>query len=218
MIRLHCTNKLLPKLPTNANGRLPSSASQVIPGLEALNPLSGWHGSLFLVKGRNCVICVHEATRLAIYIPCLNKADFADLDRLFAQALLQSLEAIQATEEQINTAKQLLQPLVIDDECKDAMHMCLNQAKACIEQMLWDDNTPFEKLPFAKASFLLAEMPFNLQAQKEVVWPKKLMLRLLDDAAASYQRATSRHTSTDGHASPDGKVVSMVDFKKPRKS
>lgn len=218
MIRLHCSSKLRPKLPTNAQGRLPNAAPQVIQGLEALNPLSGWHASLFLIKGRNCVICVHETTRFVIYIPCINKTDFANLDSLFADALLEALSACHATEAQLEAANHLLQPLVIDEVGKDAMQTCLNQAKACIEQMLWDENTPFEKLPFAKASFLLAEMPFNLQAQKEVVWPKKLMLRLLDDASSSYQRAISHRTQSS--ATPivkDKNVVSLADFKKPRK-
>lgn len=218
MIRLHCSNKLRPKLPINAQGRLPSLSTRVIQGLEALNPLSGWHGSLFLIKGRNCAICVHESTRFVIYIPCINKADFAKLDELFAVALLQALNACQATEQQLNVAKHLLQPLVIDGECREVYLACLNQAKACIEQMLWDENTPFEKLPFAKASFLLAEMPFNLQAQKTVVWPKKLMLALLDEASTSYQRAVSHRThQIESPTITDKNVVSFADFKKPRK-
>ena len=217
MIRLHCSNKLRPKLPTNAQGRLPSVSSGVIQGLEALNPISGWHASLFLIKGRNCVICVHEATRFVIYIPCVHKTDFAKLDGLFAEALLQALTACQATEAHLETVRNLLQPLVMDGECQDAMLVCLNQAKACIEQMLWDENTPFEKLPFSKASFLLAEMPFNLQAKKEVVWPKKLMLRLLDEASSCYQRATSHRTQQANVTNTDTNVVSFADFKKTRK-
>lgn len=188
--------------------------------LEALNPLSGWYGSLFLLKGRNCVVLIHEATHFTVFVPCLTKSDFACLNERFSVALLDALKEIGANEEQIETAKRLVQPFVIDAEGKDVMQMALNQAKACIERMLWDENALIEKLDTAKASQVLSEMPFNLQAQKEVVWPKKLMLRLLNDAAAVLDRASNHCYESDmddlGVRKSDN-IVSMADFKKPKK-
>ncbi|MCO4786097.1 DUF6933 domain-containing protein [Marinomonas atlantica] len=223
MIRLHCTSKLLPKLPVDGKGCFSASnksQANVAQMLEALNPLSGWYGSMFLLKGRNCVVMVHEATRFPVFMPCLMKTDFAELEDSFANAFVAALVEVGANEEQIYAASRLIQPFVVDDESKDVMQMALNQAKACIERMLWDDNTSIEKLETAQASRILSDIPFNLQAKKEVVWPKKLMLRLLDDAAGVLIRTANNSLESDGEVSEAPKsdnIVSMIDFQNHRK-
>ncbi|WP_156489101.1 DUF6933 domain-containing protein [Marinomonas gallaica] len=223
MIRLHCTSKLLPKLPVDGKGYFSASnksRANSAQMLEALNPLSGWYGSMFVLKGRNCVVIIHEATRFPVFMPCLVKAHFAELEDHFASAFVAALVEIGANEEQIETAKRLLQPFVVDAENKDVMQMALNQAKACIERMLWDDSTSIEKLEAAQASRVLSDIPFNLQAKKEVVWPKKLMLRLLDDATGLLNRASNHSFEGDSKVSDaqkSDKIVSLADFQSRRK-
>lgn len=47
MIRLHCTQKLLAKLPLDASGRLQSKVHQAEAANDASeSPLSGWHALL----------------------------------------------------------------------------------------------------------------------------------------------------------------------------
>ncbi|ADH85703.1 DUF6933 domain-containing protein [Desulfurivibrio alkaliphilus] len=59
MIRLHCTKKLLVKLPCDADGRLKSRRGVPPSAIDAgESPLSGWHAKLLLLQRRQCVLFV----------------------------------------------------------------------------------------------------------------------------------------------------------------
>lgn len=91
MILIHATQKLHARLPLNADGQLP--ATRQIPAETPLadNPLSGWHANLLTLQRRNCVVLVHDGTRFPLFIKGLLKPDFARLDYLFADALMNTL-------------------------------------------------------------------------------------------------------------------------------
>lgn len=84
MIHLHCTQKLLSKLPVDINGRLPNTRARPLAANDpADSPLSGWHANLVTLQRRNCVLFVHDTTRFPVLLTCLTKPDFAELDYCF---------------------------------------------------------------------------------------------------------------------------------------
>ena len=60
---LHCSHKLAAKLPDVSSAPL-----------DETSPLGGWHGHLFTLDRRQCVMFMHDATRYALFLPGLRKA------------------------------------------------------------------------------------------------------------------------------------------------
>lgn len=85
--------------------------------LHAANPLSGWHANLIMPQGRNCVLLAHDATRFPLFIKGLLEADFANFDRLFADALMNTLLKLDTSQNQLDTAAALLAPCRFDTVC-----------------------------------------------------------------------------------------------------
>lgn len=218
MIRLHCTKKLFAKLPVNTAGRLPvpkgqSNQSAHMP--EALNPLSGWHGNLVLMQRRNCIVLVHDTTRFPLFIPCLTKPDFAKLDGLFADALMNTLLKCDANEVQMATASQLLQPLVLDTDGNRSVQGTLNQLKQDIDHVLWYDNVSVADISAYRLSQSLAQRPYNIKDQG-AVFPQWAMLKLLDQAANLVERgAQPEPMAVSTEAAQSSNVISFAAFKKP---
>jgi Domain of unknown function (DUF6933) len=73
---LHCSKKLAAKL---------LSVSAV--PLEESSPLGCWHGHLFVLDHRQCVMFIHDETRYVLFLPGLRKAQFAVLDKRWFQPL-----------------------------------------------------------------------------------------------------------------------------------
>lgn len=185
MIQLHCTQKLLAKLPLDATGRLkhkrplPQAAND-----EAESPLSGWHANLLTIQRRNCVLFIHNSTRFPVLATCLTKPDFAELDWWFQDGLMNTLLKCGATEAQMETAAGALAPLVCDAECDRSVQGTLNQMKQDLEHLLWYDNHPITDLAPYRTGAWLADRPCTVKGSRDAVWPAKAMLALLDGLAA----------------------------------
>jgi hypothetical protein len=92
MIRLHCTKKLLAKLPLGEDGRLKSRRDWPLRAdADDESPLRGWHANLILLQRRQCVLFVHDATRFPVFVPALKKDHFADLDWFFQDSFMNTL-------------------------------------------------------------------------------------------------------------------------------
>lgn len=181
MIQLHCTKKLLAKLPLDSSGRikrkalLPQAAND-----EAESPLSGWHANLLTIQRRNCVLFVHDTTRFPVLATCLTKPDFAELDWWFQDALMNTLIKSGANETQMNTAGSILSQLVCDSECDRSVQATMNQMKQDLEHQIWYDNLSISDLaPYSTGAFL-AERPCTVKGVKGCIWPKRAMLELLE--------------------------------------
>ena len=120
MIKLHATKKLLAKLPLDEKGLLPRQGNNqwLFEKTNVVdNPLSGWHGNVLTIQRRNCIFLVHDETRFPVFIPCLKKPDFTALDYHFTDSFMNTLLKCGATEEQMENAHNLLEPLQIDSDC-----------------------------------------------------------------------------------------------------
>lgn len=180
MIRLHCTRKLLAKLPLDSYGRLqgkllrPQAAND-----ETESPLSGWHANLLTIQRRNCVLFVHDTPRFPVLATCLTKPNFAELDWWFQDALMNTLLKSGANETQMNTAGSILSQLVCDSECDRSVQATMNQMKQDLEHQIWYDNLSISDLaPYSTGAFL-AERPCTVKRVKGCIWPKRAMLELL---------------------------------------
>lgn len=192
MIHLHCTKKLIEKLPVDATGRLQSSNPLCNAAANDKcikpSPLSGWHAHLVTLQRRNCVLFVHDATRFPALAICLNKPDFADLDWHFQHALMNTLLKLDARQDQLDAAAAALTPLVCDTHCDRSVQGTMNQMKQDLEHMLWYDSTNISDLDPCRTGAWLAHRPCGVNKGKSYVWPDKEMLALLGRLAIDARR------------------------------
>ncbi|MCV6623727.1 MAG: hypothetical protein OIF51_18470 [Cellvibrionaceae bacterium] len=189
MIALHASKALFAKLPVDDQGRLPiQQATHYIVQREvplAVNPLSDWQAHLFTLQRRQCVLWVHGATRFPLFMPCLTKADFKDLQWLFVDTLMNTLLKAGASDRQMQTADALLQPLQIDSVCDRSMQATINRMKGDIEHSLYYHESKVADLSSYRTGAWLADRPCNVKGKKDCLWPQQEMLALLDRAASS---------------------------------
>ena len=178
MIAIHATKKLYAKLPA-ADSVYPANAPSKQSGD---NPLSGWHANLLTLQRRNCVLLVHDATRFPLFIKGLLKADFANFDQLFTDALMNTLLKLNATQSQLNTAARLLTPCRFDTDCNRSVQGTMNQMAGDIQHMLWFEEARLEDICSYATGVWLADRPCTVKGQKECLWPDRAMLTLLTRA------------------------------------
>ena len=91
------------KLPLDSRGQLrsrrpsyPAQAANDDHHLPLTSPLSGWHGNLLTLQRHQCVLLVHDTTHFPVFIPCLTKNDFAELDGFFIDVFMNTLLKVRA--------------------------------------------------------------------------------------------------------------------------
>lgn len=83
---LHFTKKLFAKLPDKSK----TTTNNVV-NIGLKSQWLSWHANLITIQRRQCVIAVHDATHYSLFIPCLTKPDFANLQWNFKDAFINSL-------------------------------------------------------------------------------------------------------------------------------
>jgi len=184
MIKLHATKKLLAKLPVNKEGYLPidkvsSSSSSAL----SENPLSGWHANLITLQRRHCILMVHDTTRFPLFITCLTKPDFANLNRHFEDAFMNTLLKLEANQQQLDTAISYLNELCVDSVCDRSVQGTINQMKGDIEHMLWFDSVDIADLSGYRTAVWLSDRPCTVKGLKDCIWPQVAMLDLLGECS-----------------------------------
>ena len=181
MVRLHCTKKLLAKLPLHANGRLknigPDQYSANDDPRESL--LSGWHANLLVIQRRQCVLFVHDATRVPVFAPALRKDDFADLDYWFSDCFMNTLLKTGANDKLMDAAHAALGPLVCDTTCDRSVQGTMNQMAQDIAFYVQDYEISVADITGYRLGAFMADRPCGIRGQKEFVWPVKAMHNLL---------------------------------------
>lgn len=180
MIQVHVTKKLLAKLVIAE-----SSDSSVAGDSTGNNPLNGWHGNLITIQRRNCIVMVHDATRFPLFIPCLTQPDFANLDSWFEDSFMNTLLKCGANDQKMRIATKLLAGLSIDSICDRSVLSTMTRVKGDIEQMIDYDDAQLVDLSGPKVGAWLADSPCTIKGRKGFIVPKKMMLKLLDDAFLS---------------------------------
>lgn len=181
MIRLHCTKKLLVKLPLSEDGRLHSrNPSLTIVRDPAANPLSGWHANLILLQRRQCVLFVHDTTRFPVFVPALKKDDFAELDWFFQDGYMNTLLKVGAKDRHMKAAEKLLTPLICDNDCNRSVQGTLNQMAQDLGFMLEYEQAQVVDISPYRTSAWLAHRPCTMKGIRDCIWPDRAMLELLE--------------------------------------
>jgi len=187
MIRVHCTQKLIAKLPLDESGRLcgkkkpatiqhapNDSANETAESL-----LSNWHANLLTLQRRNCVLFVHDATRFPVFVPCLQKADLVELRWHFTDVFMNTLLKVGADDQIMQRAHNALSQLAFDIDCNRSVQGTVNRMAQDVAFLLrHDDNAIINLQPYS-TSVWLAERPCSAKGVKDWIWPVKAMLNLL---------------------------------------
>jgi len=160
---LHCSQKLAAKLPDVS----PMS-------LDETSPLGSWHGHLFSMDRRQCVMFCHDATRYVLFLPGLRKADFAELGSAWFRPLyLATLAMFVCPDTQIKKVERALGPMRFDMATDRSVQGSLRVAKQDMEAWLYRVPNVMDLNPLA-VSCRLNERPATVYGK--CVWPEKAML------------------------------------------
>jgi hypothetical protein len=124
---LHCSQKLAAKLPNVS----PTP-------LEEASPLGSWHGHLFTLDRRQCVMFCHDTTRYVLFLPGLRKEDFAELgSKWFRPLYLATLAMFGCPDTQIKKVELALGPMRFDTVTDRSVQGSLRVAKQDLEAWLY---------------------------------------------------------------------------------
>ncbi len=160
---LHCSKKLAAKL---------APVSPV--ALEETSPLGSWHGHLYVVDRRQCVMFCHDATRFVLFMPGWRKAQFAELgSKLFRAFYSSALAASGCTDAQIRKAELALGPLRYDTATDRSVQGSLHVAQRDLAALLYrvPDVTVLEPLAASLGLNKRSAMVYG-----KLVWPNEAML------------------------------------------
>ena len=163
---VHCSQKLARKL-------LEVSAQQ----LEETSSLGSWHGHLFTLDRRQCVIFCHDATRYVLFMQGLRKEHFAELgSKWFGYLYSATLAMVGVPDVQISKAELALGPVRFDTATDRSVQGSLNIAKRDLEAMLYRVPNVMDLDPLA-VSCRLNQRPTTVRGKW--LWPDKAMNELV---------------------------------------
>jgi hypothetical protein len=167
--------KLYAKLPEKVKATAQSATAI---GIQAqwLN----WHANLITIQRRQCVIAVHDATRFTLFIPCLTKKDFANLDWHFNDVFINTLLKCDMPPELVNAAATNHQPLTFDTTCNRSVQGTMNQVAQDIDYGLYYKSTSVADIIPYQYSADLSHRPCGVKGQKDYIWPDREMTKLLN--------------------------------------
>lgn len=184
MMHLHCTRKLLAKLPLTSDGTLNGTGSQPFSPAEGTrDSLAHWYGNLLLLQRRNCVLLIHEQTRFPVFIKAMTKPDFARFNYWFVDALMNTLLQCGASRAQLDATARCLAPFQCDTTINRSLQGTLNQMADSVEHLLVYDSVAIGDLSAYRIGAWLADQPCSFNHGKQWMWPQKAMLELLDTLA-----------------------------------
>lgn len=159
---IHCSQKLAAKLADVSSAPL-----------EETSPLGSWHGHLFTLDRRQCVMFVHDATRYALFLPSLRKAQFAELGEWFRSLYLATLAAFGCPNRQIKKVELAIGRVRFDMVTDRSVQGSLRVAKEDLEALVYGVPNVMDLDPVA-VSCKLSHRPATIRGKW--LWPKKAML------------------------------------------
>lgn len=167
---LHRTSKLAAKLN-------PVSDT----ALEETSPLGGWHGQLYTINRRQCLLLCHDQTRYSLFLPGLRKAEFAKLDTLVRASFLASMVASGVDEAQVKQLAMQLGPLRFDRHTDKSVLGSLRVAGSDLEGLVKHFSANVMTVDPIALSLHLSDRPTTVH--KKWIWPSKDMKALADSLA-----------------------------------
>lgn len=161
---LHCTKKVFAKLPTQAK-----QSQQILSAIGMQAQWLNWHANIITIQRRQCLIAVHDVTRFSLFIPCLVKKDWADLNWHFEDAFITTLLKSDIEPELINIATDNLQPLQFDTVCDRSVQGTMNQIAQEVDFGFYHNRSDITDINHYQISADLSERPCNVKGQKDCI-------------------------------------------------
>jgi hypothetical protein len=159
---LHCSQKLAAKLHDVS-----------LEPLEEASPLGSWHGHLFTLDRRQCVMFCHDSTRYVLFMPGLRKPDFAELGtKWFRPLYLATLAVMGCPNMQIKKVELALGPVRFDTAIDRSVQGSLRVAKQDLEAWVYQAPNVMDLDPLA-LSCRLNDRPSSMRGKW--VWPNEAM-------------------------------------------
>ena len=158
---LHATAKLAAKVP---------GAS--IEPIATTDALGAWHGNLFVIDRRQCVMLCHDDTRYMLSLAGFTKATFAELHAAFGGLFLGTLEVLGCAPAALARVRLAIGPLQVDTHTDRSVLSALRVAKGDFEALLCDVPSVLDLEPLAAAAWLNTR---PTQARGEWLWPARAM-------------------------------------------
>jgi len=162
---LHCSHKLASKLTDVSSTPL-----------DEASPLGSWHGHLFTLNRRQCVMFMHDATRYALFLPGLRKAQFTELADWFRILYLATLAGFGCSDTQIKKVELVLGRVRYDTATDRSVQGSLRVAKQDLEAMVYRVPNVMKLDPLA-TSCELSDRPATIHGKW--IRPEKAMLGLV---------------------------------------
>ena len=159
---LHCSKKLAAKLPGVAAAPLAETS-----------PLGSWHGHLFTLDRRQCVMFCHDATRYVLFMPGLRKVQFAELGSKWFRLLYTATLAMSGCPDaQIRKVELALGPVRFDTATDRSVQGSLRVAKQDLEAWVYEVSNVLDLDPLV-VSCRLNERPTTVYGK--ALWPDRAM-------------------------------------------
>lgn len=139
-----------------------------------MSPLGSWHGHLYTLDRRQCVMFCHDATRYVLFMPGLRKAEFAELgERWFRSLFRATLVLGGCAELQIKKVELALGPVRYDSAIDRSVQGSLRVVQQDLAALLYRVADVMDIDPVA-ASRHLNKRPAGVHGK--LVWPDRAML------------------------------------------
>ena len=160
---IHCSQKLATKLPEVSKTPLDEDSQ-----------LGSWHGHLFTLDRRQCVMFCHDGSRYCLFLAGLRKPLFAELgSKWFRQLFTASLAVIGCSDAQVKRVELMLGPVRYDTATDRSVQGSINIARHDLEALAYELPNVMDLDPLAVA-VRLNERPTRVRGKW--LWPAKAML------------------------------------------
>lgn len=180
MITIHCTQKLLARIPVSAGEQLRGEYSNNFAANDSMATiLSGWHGNLVILQRRQCVLLVHNTTRFPVFIPAMKKHDFARFDYRFADSFMNTLLKTGAEDELMDLAVSQLAHISVEKSVDQSVLGTLNNMIQQIKFAIEDGEVTITDITGYRIGAWLADTPWSAKGIDGAIWPADEMADLL---------------------------------------
>ena len=164
---IHCSRKLAAKLP----GVSPAP-------LEETSPLGSWHGHLYTLDRRQCVMFCHDATRFVLFKAGLRKEHFAELGRNgFRDLYSAALAGIDCPRAHINKVELAIGPVRYDSATDRSVQGSQRVAMQDLEAWLYHRVPNVMDLDPTAVARRLNARPARVRSK--LIWPDKAMREMV---------------------------------------
>ncbi|OEY70021.1 hypothetical protein BI198_10920 [Rheinheimera salexigens] len=166
-MNLHCTKKLFEQLSISRFEAGETSAST------QANPLLNWHANIVTIQRKQNLVFINDATRYAVFIPCVIKSDLNRLPILFQDVFINSLMKAGLSSELVEKAALYLHDseVSLDTECSRSVQGTMRLMVSDVEITLdYRGQKISDLLPYS-TSVMLSDRPCTIKGVKGAIWP-----------------------------------------------